>query len=186
MPPDEMIDLLSKHLLRLDSGSLAELRRIEIGGAGPLPFWRLAAECGFLDSDANVWMHIVQILAILAPKGERLHSDRLHDLKRRFGAVLCDGGDPGWTGGGGARPFFSEARLARLLAKPAEQRADALTRTARMLASSRDRASGINCQEIAALLLLPKVESPLQAIARAYYQRLDSATRKAEQKGSQQ
>jgi CRISPR system Cascade subunit CasB len=142
----------------------------------------------------------VHILAILTPKGERDYDkrpheakqtpgevreqhgrDRLHDPKRSLGEALCDGGDPNWTLAGAARPVLSEARLARLLATPAEQRGEALTRLARMLATRRDRASGVNCVEIAALLLSHDAKSNLQQIARAYYRRLDSALRNAEQ-----
>ena len=83
-------------LLRLDPGSLAELRRMGTGGAGPLAFWRLAAECGFLDDPSELWRPIVQIFAILTPRGDRLATDRLHNARRRLGAVLCDGGDPVW------------------------------------------------------------------------------------------
>jgi CRISPR system Cascade subunit CasB len=181
MPLDEKIALLSQCLLRLDTGALAELRRMEVGGVGPLPYWALATQCGFLDDDAAVWMRIVHILAILTPKGERQASDRLHDPERKLGRVLCDGGDPNWPASGGEpRPVLSEARVARLLATPADQRGAALTRLARMLSASRDRASGVNGKEIAALLLFEDVDRNLQQIAQAYYRRLDSAARKAE------
>jgi CRISPR system Cascade subunit CasB len=181
MPLEEKIALLSQRLLRLDTGALAELRRMEVGGVGPLPYWALAAECGFLDDDADVWMRIVHILAILTPKGERKTEDRLHDPARRLGAALCDGGDPNWPAGGGdPRPILSETRLARLLATPADRRGEDLTRLARMLAAKRDRANGVNCREIAALLLFERVERNPREIAKAYYRRLDAAARKAE------
>lgn len=181
MPLEEKIALLSQCLLRLDTGALAELRRMEVGGVGPLPYWALAARCSFLDDDAAVWMRIVHILAILTPKGERQASDRLHDPERKLGRALCDGGDPNWPAAGGdPRPLVSESRLARLLATPASQRGEALTRLARMLAASRDRASGVNCEEIAGLLLFEDVKRNLQQIAQAYYRRLDSAARRAD------
>ncbi|MCW2286077.1 CRISPR system Cascade subunit CasB [Rhodoblastus acidophilus] len=186
MPLDETIALLSQRLPRLDAGALAELRRMDIGGVGPLPYWALAAECGFLDETAAAWMRIVHILALLTPKGERQPTDRLHDPERKLGRVLCDGGDPSWPpAGGDPRPVVSESRLARLLTTPADQRGEALTRLARMLAARRDRASGVNCKEIAALLLFEDVERNLQQIAKAYYRRLDSATRKAEKEDVQ-
>jgi len=178
---DEKIALLSQRLLRLDTGALSELRRMEVGGVGPLPYWALASECGFLDDDAAAWMRIVHILALLTPRGELHAGDRLHDPERRLGAALCDGGDPTWPpAGGDPRPIVSESRLARLLATPVSQRGEALTRLARMLAARRDRGSGVNCKEIAALLLFGDVERNLQQIAQAYYRRLDSAARKAE------
>ncbi len=181
MPLDGLIELLSERLLKLDTGDLAELRRMEIGGAGPMAYWRLAAECGFLDSEFENWMRIVQILAILTPKGDRKSTDRLHDPGRPLGRVFCDGGDPDWKTSADSRPFVSETRLARLLAAPILQREEALTRFARMLAAKRDRASGVNCVEIAALLLFSNPERNQQNLARAYYRRLNSARPKAEQ-----
>ncbi|MCW2274732.1 hypothetical protein GJ654_11840 [Rhodoblastus acidophilus] len=186
MSLDEKIALLSLRLLRLDTGALAELRRMEVGGVGPLPYWALAAECGFLDENAAAWMRIVQIMATLAPKGERHGHDRLHDPERKLGRVLCDGGDSNWpTAGADPRPVLSESRLARLLATPADQRGAALARLARMLTASRDRASGVNCTEIAALLLFENIERNLRQIAQAYYRRLDPAARKAEKEEAQ-
>lgn len=180
MPLENIIEQLSRRLLRLDTGSLAELRRMETGGPGPLAYWRLAAECGFIDDPPDRWMPIVRILAVLTPKGDRLPSDRLHDPKRQLGRVLCDGGDSGWPAGKEPRPFLSETRLARLLAAPTASRVEAVMRIARMLAANRDRASGLDCREIAALLLFSDARRDLQQIARAYYRRLDSTVRQSE------
>lgn len=185
MPLEVTIDLLSKCLLKCGAGELAELRRMKVGGTGPLPYWRLAAGCDFLNSDPAIWMQIVHILAILTPKGDKLATDCLHDSKRRLGGVLCDGGDGDWPSGREPRPFISETRFARLLATPADQRGDSLTRFARMLAAKRDRAIGVNCTEIADLLLSPDAKHNLQNIARDYYRRLDSATRKTEKEEAQ-
>lgn len=186
---EEKIDLLSQGLLKLDTGALADLRRMEVGDVGPLPYWNLAAKCGFLDDNddnADIWMRIVHILAILTPKGDRIATDRLHNPKRQLGSMLCDGGDLAWPSGGDKpRPFISEPRLARLLATPADECGEALTRFARMLAAKRDRAIGVNCAEIAALLLIPDANRNQQNIARDYYRRLDSATRKTEKKEAQ-
>lgn len=180
MPLEAIIEQLSRRLLRLDTGSLAELRRMETGGPGPLAYWRLAVECGFIDEPPDRWMPIVRILAVLTSKGDRLPSDRLHDPKRRLGSVLCDGGDPGWQAGQEPRPFLSETRLARLLAAPAVSRAQAVMRIARMLAANRDRASGLDCREVAALLLFSDARDNPQKIAKAYYRRLDFAARQSE------
>jgi CRISPR system Cascade subunit CasB len=185
MPLEDKIGKTADRLLQLDPGSLAELRRMGTGGAGPLAFWRLAAECGFLDDPSELWRPVVQIFAILTPRGDRLATDRLHDARRRLGAVLCDGGDPGWPGDREPRPFLSETRLGRLLAAPAEQRGDAWTRIARMLAAHRDRASGLDCYEIATSILFPDAKRGLQKIAQAYYRRLDAATRKSEREEAQ-
>jgi CRISPR system Cascade subunit CasB len=175
MPLKEIIEKLSEQMLRrLGPGDLAELRRMTADLVEPSAYWRLAAECGFLDGRSERWMPVVQVMAILTPKGNRLPSDRLHDPKRPLGAVLADGGNPAWSNGD-ARPFVAEARLARYFATPSASRPNALLRFARMLASKRDRTSGINCVEIAKLLLSGNPIELQREIARTYYARLDAA-----------
>ncbi len=171
----EKVVALSDELLRLDPGDLAGLRRFQPGEAGPLAYWRLAAKCGFLDDSAERWGPLVRILAILTPKGEKRARGRLHDPKRSLGAVLCDGGDPTWPHDREARPILSEIRLTRLLATTPAQRADAVTRIARMLAARREPGAGLNAVELAALLLSNEGEAEMQRIAREYYRRLDTA-----------
>ena len=174
---EEQIGKLSKRLLAYAPGQLAELRRMEPGSAGVPAYWRLANECAFRDQDADIWMSIVRTMAILAPKGQRNARHRLHDRGRHLGAVLCDGGDPSWLprDPSSADGVVSEKRLMRFLALPASQRGPALERIARMLATRRDRdpEQGLNCTEIAALLLWPEDQRNLQNIARDYYRRLD-------------
>lgn len=180
--PDKIYNL-SREMLRLAPGPLAELRRMDIEGAGAPAFWRLAATCGFLDGPSLTWMRIVQIMAILTPKGERLGQERLHQTRdkdgqsRRLGTVLCDGGQPGWRPANPAEPegALSETRLARFLAAPATERSSMLERIGRGLASSRDPTSGVDCTDIARLLLFPDDPEPPRALAREYYRRLDSA-----------
>jgi hypothetical protein len=173
MPLKDIIEKTSEQMLRrMGPGELAELRRMS-GPVAPAAYWRLAAECGFLDDNPQRWMPIIQIMALLTPKGDRQSNDRLHDPRRQFGEVLADGGDADWRGGGDARPFLSETRLARFLAAPAAARAETLTRLARALASTRNRNSGVNCVEIASLIL--STDPALNKIAQAYYRRLDAA-----------
>jgi hypothetical protein len=175
MPLKEIIEKMSEQMLRrLGPGDLAELRRMAPDVIEPTAYWRLAAECGFLDDRSERWRPVIQIMALLTPKGNRLPSDRLHDPKRPLGAVLADGGNPAWSNGD-ARPFVAEARLARYFATPSALRADALLRLARMLASKRDRNSGINCVEIAKALLSGNPTELQREIARTYYARLDAA-----------
>jgi CRISPR system Cascade subunit CasB len=181
--PDK-IHNLSKEMLRLAPGPLAELRRMDIGGVGAPAFWRLAAACGFLDGPALSWMRIVKIMAILTPKGERSGQERLHQKRdkdgrdRSLGSVLCDGGQPGWPSTGqGESPALSETRLARLLAGPANERGPTLERITRALASRRDPTSGVDCTDIARLLLFPDDPEPPRTLAREYYRRLDLAAR---------
>lgn len=184
---EEQIFNVSKDMLALDPGPLAELRRLKTGECEPPAYWRLAAKCGFLDADHERWMRIVKIMAILTPKGERDSAgdkDNLHDRKRGLGAVLCDGGDPGWKPQNYEAPdgVIPQKRLARFLAMPADQRRDALERLSRTIARTRQRDCGVNCADIARLVLYPDAKQTLRNIAQAYYQRLDSATRSAQNK----
>jgi CRISPR system Cascade subunit CasB len=186
LPYDETIATVSQRLLELDPGPLAELRRMEPNSAGTPIFWRLAAELGFREDQTTQWMQILRILAILTPKGRRLSpAVRLHDRSRQLGRVLCDGGNPAWPSDPkDPRPALSEARFARLLVMPAAHRGEALERIARMLARSRTPERGINCTEIARLLLQPNDQLPIQKIARDYYAQLDHADRNSTKEGT--
>jgi len=161
----------ARTMQHLDPGPLADCRRMD-GQAGAPAFWRLAARhpdtIGHPGRAAE-WMAIVRILAILTPKGDPANRPDLHDAKRRLGAVLCDGGDPAWTG---PSPVFSERRLAQLMAARGPQRAVLLTRAARMLARSRSSDSGVDVVDIALTLLQPENG---RRLAESYYHRLDRA-----------
>ena len=153
-------------------GDLAGLRRMR-DPAGAPAFWRLAAR-----SPANIgrpdkqeeWMAIVRILATLTPKGEPEKRTRLHNSKRKLGAVLCDGGDPdpSWTG----RPVFGERRLIQLMSARGKQRAKLLERAARFL----EPGARLNVPDIAYALLNP---NKARLLAEPYYRRLDRAERAA-------
>ena len=188
MPPEQTINSLSQAMNRLGTGPLAELRRMAVDGPGTTDFWHLAGLCGFLEDKQRTdsWMRIVKIMAILTPKGEPVDRIPLHNKSRSLGTVLCDGGHDPWpAASAAARPFLSETRLARFLAQRPEQRAEALERQARALAAKRNPDLGINCADIAALLLYPDNESHhLRNLTRAYYQRLDSAARKTKKEGT--
>jgi CRISPR system Cascade subunit CasB len=182
---DETIEAVSQRLLGLDSGPLAELRRMEPDGIGTPVFWRLAAELGFREGQTKQWMQVVHILAILTSKSRLSPAVRLHDRSRKLGRVFCDGGDQAWPSDPkNPRPALSEARFARLLATPAAQRGEALVRIARMLARTRAPEVGINCTDIARLLLQTDDSLPLQSLARDYYRRLDPADRNATKEGT--
>lgn len=186
----EKIRQLSSELLGLAPGPLAELRRMEIGGSGTPAFWRLAAKVAFLDEDIDAWMQIARVMAILVPKGDLTGKERLHQFrdeagrKRGLGTVLCDGGDPDWPPKDASvhDGVLSEKRLVRFLALPAIARGPALERIARMLATRRSPYSGVNCVEIANLLLDPDNRDHARGVAGEYYRRLDGAVR-AGQKG---
>ena len=131
-------------------------------------------------------MTLVRILAILTPKGDPSERHDLHDPQRRFGTVLCDGGDPAWPGPGSGRPspVFSERRLAQLMAARGPQRAVLLERAARRLARTRSPNSGVNVVDIASTLLQPDNGRQL---AEPYYGRLDraeQATKRSEEGAS--
>lgn len=154
----------------LDPGALADLRRMtpELGAPA---FWRLAAQHpDTIGRDTQAWAAIITILAILTPKGAPINRPALHDAKRAFGAVLCDGGDPAWSGD---RPVFSERRLAQLLAARGPARIEALTRAARILAHTRLAAVGLDVRGIAWAVLDPNAAT---RIAEHYYRRLDHVT----------
>jgi CRISPR system Cascade subunit CasB len=154
-PLEETIAVLSAKLLLLAPGPLSELRRMEPDGVGTSMFWRLVAILDLPAQKTQEWMQIVRILAILTPKSAQNASVCLHDRSFRLGRILCDGGNP---------------------ACPSDpQRGEALERIARMLARSRSPEVGMNCTEIALLLLDPNNPLPLQDVARYYYARLDRA-----------
>ena len=173
---------IAKYLLTLQPGPLAELRRMT--SADPVPaFWRLAARHRKVDRNPKPWVAIVQALAILAPKGDpSKRSQVFHNGKRPFGAVLCDGGDPGWPGKGPPRPALSEVRLMRLLASRGDQRHDAVVRASRGLARtlSLKEGGGIDVIGLAWACLGPERTNGAvrtDRIARDYYTRLDRADR---------
>ena len=174
------IERLSKEMSGLKPGMLAELRRMDNDGPGAAAYWFLAVRCGFVRDFPEPWMQLVKILAILTPRGESDDRKFLHDRNRRLGAVLCDGGDLGWSRNKGiaSQPFISESRLARLLNQSPDQRPITMERFARMLVRKRDPQTGINCVDIA-LLILPSGESAqrktLRMLAESYYRRLDDA-----------
>lgn len=164
----------------LHAGELAEARRMDGARVAPA-FWRLVARHpervgqGELE---RVWSAIVAILAQLTPRprqDDAASQPFLHESSRRLGAVLCDGGDPGWPDGGGPepRPVFSELRLARLLASRGAQREVLLRRAGVTLSRSMTPGTGINVADVAHALLTPDASN--RAIARAYYARLDRA-----------
>ena len=164
-------------LRQLAPGLLAELRQMRAGAGAPV-FWRLASRhpgtIGRPDRERE-WMAIVRILAILTPR-EGL---QLHNGARRLGAVLCDGGDPGWPGNAGrAIPLLSERRLALLMNTHGPQRLALFERAARCLSRAIVSGSGVNVPDIAYALLLPGRYGPF--LARAYYLRLDRAEWKTE------
>ncbi|TWB64420.1 hypothetical protein [Nitrospirillum viridazoti] len=176
-PNESHVAEISRTLQRLAPGPLAELRRMEPGGAGTPAFWHLAAKLELPQGDIDAWQQTIRIMAILSEKGAPETRKPLHDERRPLGAALCDGGDRDWQPSPASepRPCLSEARFARFLALPAAARGEALERISRALA--RKAGHGLNCADIADLLLRPDDPRPPQRLARAYYDRLDRARR---------
>ncbi len=155
-------------LRHLSAADLADLRRMSRDGDATA-FWRLAAQHPDTIGRSGAWVAIIRILAILTPRGDPAQRPGLHRDKRHLGAVLCDGGDLGWSG---VSPVFSEARLRHLIAAPRDQRARLLERAARMIRARMAPDSGVNVADIAAALL---IRDPGKLLARPYYRRLDGA-----------
>lgn len=182
-----IIETLSEELLALAPGALAELRRLDVAGPGTGTYWFLARECGFDPGPDEKWMRIVRLMATLTPRGERNEKYKIHDSAQPLGRALCDGGSNDWNTDKSRRPdaelrpVYSEQRLARLLSMNAEQRLDALDRAVLMLARSRDVQIGLDCTELALLVLAPNNPGHLRNLARNYYRRLDHATRHSKQ-----
>lgn len=166
----------ARAMRHLSTGAMAELRRMDAANPAPA-FWRIAVRNPLMmDNQAN-WMTILRILALLTPKGDVPPEGRplLHNKARPFGRVLCDGGDPGWQPQGDSPDgVVSERRLVQLLATRGPARAVALERAARMLAPRMQPGTGVDVAQIALALLDPNDTAP---IARAYFRRLDGATR---------
>ena len=164
-------------LRQLGPGPLAELRQMRAGVGAPV-FWRLASRhpgtIGRSDRERE-WMAIVRSLAILTPR----EGIQLHNGARRLGAVLCDGGNPGWPGNA-ERPYpaLSERRLALLMRTHGAQHTALFERAARSLSRTIVPGSGVNVPDIAYVMLLPEKYGPF--LARAYYRRLDRAEWKVE------
>lgn len=177
---DEATVYAAEVMSRLDPGALATLRRMTPKAPTPA-FWKIAVarENTMLGGSRDKWVEILRILAILTPRGAPETRPPLHDGARpngRLGAALCDGGNPAWDDGD--RPMMSERRLAQLLATRGTARIEALARAARAIAAKRDPRAGLDVRGIAWAVLNP---DNTNAIAEAYYRRLDHIGAKTEE-----
>lgn len=180
-PVDEAAIYAAGVMRHLDPGALAALRRMTADAPAPA-FWKIAVarQDEMLGASRDKWVEIVRILAILTPRGAPEDRKALHDGARpnsRLGAALCDGGNPAWNRDRD-RPAMSERRLAQLLATRGVARNEALVRAARAIAASRDTGAGLDVRSIAWAVLNPENTN---AIAEAYYRRLDSVGGKIEE-----
>lgn len=165
MPPEDAVtevsslgskvSSLAAKILELDPGALARLRRMDVSGPGELEFWKLITAADLPGNSKT--LRLVKILATLAPRGEPAKRRSFHDFERPLGAALCDAG-------------LSEARLARFIALPVQQRGEALERWARFLAAQNTDA--LNCADFAYLLFSSDVR-PVRRLAEAYYRQHD-------------
>lgn len=169
----------AREMDRLDPGAMAALRRMWAENPAPA-FWKIAVrhEGVMLGGQRDKWVDILRFLAILTPRGApETRPKPLHRAgrERQLGAALCDGGNPKWDG---QRPVMSERRLAQLLAARGDARTEALVRAARLLATTRDPQAEIDVRSIAWAFLAP---DNTNAIAEAYYRRLDHVGGKSEE-----
>lgn len=169
----------AKDLQHLDSGNLAELRRMRPSSIGAPAYWRLAARHpGTIGQNPDAWLAILRSFAILTPRGEPENRPSLHNAKRRLGHVLCDGGNPNWpVSGESVQAAVSEKRLNQLMSARGKQRQVLFERIMRIVARTRNPESGVNVLDIAWWLLSPNTEQSARHLAESYYQRLDRAER---------
>jgi CRISPR system Cascade subunit CasB len=177
---------IGRTLAGLDPGPLADLRRMSLVGydSGAPYFWRLVARHGLHGDHQRTWARIIQIMAILTPKGRDENKRSPHEPRRKangwrgLGTALCDGGNKQWPPPREApRPAYSEQRLARLLAAKGETRAALMERAARVLAAKKPVDTGTDCADIAHFLLFDSDPGHVRKIASDYYARLDRAMR---------
>jgi len=171
---NDVIYALGKEMARLSPGDLARLRRTADSPLRAPHYWRWKSRYGWPDRQDDDWACIIAFMAIITPKGRDKDKKSPHNKETRLGKTLCDGGEAAWPSSTPPRPKVSETRLARLLNARGQTRRDAVLRLARLLA--RNNVS-VNCADLAWFLLNDKTDASAQAIARAYYARLDHAAR---------
>ena len=168
---------IARRLDRLDPGDAAAARRTSPGQGSPF-FWRCHSEFPQIARQPEAWAQIVQILAILTPRGDPLERMTITRDFVPLGRALCDGGNTAW-GQDDARPVVSEERLARLLAQRGPLRGDALRRVLTGIARRLPPDVAIRAGDVAFALLAPDRTAH---IASEYYKRLDRAERKQTKK----
>ena len=171
---------IAETLRTASTGVLADLRRMDGGGESKPPaFWSLAAKYPRTVGNARregEWASIVCAMAILTPRGAPEGKPRLHKAVKRFGGVLCDGGDATWPHGSkDAKPFFSEQRLAQLLAAQGAARSCLLMRAIRSLSRRMPADGGVNLIDIAKTFLVRDAAKYGRLLAKPYYARLVAA-----------
>lgn len=156
----ETVWQLAQALVRLDTGPLARLRRMDVDGPGEGDFWKLASALDLKCPED--WLVPVRLMALITPKGQPGEGKRLHEPKTALGAALADAKYP-------------ERRLNQFLALPHDRRAEALERMVRWMAAKGH--NGVNCTDICALLFSDGPE-PARRLAETYYRTLDKAEQK--------
>ena len=177
-PADE-IYRIGETMRVLDPGELSKLRRLSLNADdwGAPFFWRLVSEHDL--KPLGKWAAIIQMMATLTEKGRDDAKPSPHDWSHRFGASLCDGGMRDWGVGvlrEQLKPVFSESRFARLLSARGATKRILLARAVAMLAQSKDANRGVDCADVARLVLFED-GAAYRKIARDYYARLDRASR---------
>lgn len=154
---------IAEALAHASPGEKAEARRMDEAGA-PI-FWRQMARLGIEPSTEARWLFYTKLVALLTPAS---HSSSIHEGGRRFGAVLADGGDRAKPlNTPDAKPFLSEARLARLIAARDDARKQALERIVRMMSR---KSPTFDVTDLARFIFARTRREP----AASYYTRIDT------------
>ena len=151
-------------------GDLAELRRMDPDDPGPAAFWRLLAQYDLLGNPGleSKWALVLHGIALMTPTSSGDGTPRTgHDGQRPVGRALFLAGDTQRDS-----PFYSEARLNRLLMARGPMLRTLLARMFRMLAAAN---VSFNWREMAQFILSEGyddegAERARRRIARDYYQ----------------
>lgn len=161
-----VIPKLAMETAHLDPGSAAALRRGPLRGAGAAAFWKLLAKYSPAGPEEK-WAALIQVIAILTPKGRGREARPAHEPAQPMGKALQEAG-------------VSEPRLARLLEAPPNLRQELTVRICRRLAAT--EFNRFDLITLGWFLLSGDDDRPARRIARDYYRTADAAMRKSENK----
>lgn len=147
--------------VEMSAGEKASLRRMDYANPNSSAFWKLMSQRGMDGVDVSKWGLITQGIALMA------HGGTAHRPRIAVGRALYLGGEQQ----PGERGFYSEERLAKLLATRGTALHDLLTRVFRMLANE---GAAFNWHEMAWFILndgydVDEADQSRIRIARAYY-----------------
>ncbi len=147
----DLVQHVSKELLKMRPDQIARLRRMQNNGPGVLEYWQVIVSTESDSSDHVI--QLVKTMAILTPQGPPNGINKLHLKQNTLGRILC-------------RVNYPETQLMRLIEVPHHGRSEAIERAARWI--SNRHTEGINCFDIACLLLSEDVKHT-RRLAEDYY-----------------